>query len=60
MLEWYSLPDEFPEDEQVVWVRRTYWFATAFLAEFSIAGQNFTTDDGYTIPWYEVARWRPQ
>jgi len=57
---WKSLPDEFPADEEIVWVRRTYWFSSAYLATFSVAGQNFTDADGYIIPWYEVSRWKAQ
>jgi len=57
---WHSLPDSWPDDEQVVWVRRTYWFSSAFLATFSVSSQNFTTETGYTIPWYEIARWKEQ
>ncbi len=57
MNEWYGLPDKWPEHAQRVWVRRTYWFSRPFPATFYVPNQIFTTDDGYSIPWYEVARW---
>ena len=55
---WKEMPIEFPNDEQVVWCRRT-WFASPFKATFSVTNQNFETSTGYVIPWYEVWRWRP-
>ena len=60
MSTWYSLPDDWPADEQIVWIRRTYWFSTAFLATFDLETFTFTSAEGAIIPWYEVARWKPQ
>lgn len=57
---WYCLPDNWPDNEQTVWVRRTYWFSTPFLATFNLDTFTFTLENGAAIPWYEVARWKPQ
>jgi hypothetical protein len=56
-LKWHELPDVWPNDYQLCWIRRTFWFTKPFLAIFEKNKQDFATLDGYTIPWYLVARW---
>lgn len=60
MSQWYSLPDDLPDDEATVWIRRTYWFSNAFLATWDLETGTFTDNNDLVIPWYEVARWKPQ
>jgi hypothetical protein len=60
MSTWYTMPDKWPTDGQEVWVRMYYWFNPSFKAVFHAATQNFTTLDGYNIPWYEIARWKKE
>jgi hypothetical protein len=60
MSQWYSLPDKLPVDASTVWVRRTYWFSTPFLATWDLETGTFTDDNDLVIPWYEIARWREQ
>jgi len=54
---WYSLPFVWPSDGQTVWVRR-YFYGDPFQATFAVASQDFTTSDGYVLPWWFVSRWR--
>lgn len=57
---WKSLPDDLPTDGTTVWARRTYWFSTAFLAEWDLETGTFTDENNLVIPWYDIARWRAQ
>jgi hypothetical protein len=57
MTVWKSMPEEFPADDQTVWCRR-WWFSAPFQAVWSASTQLFTIDAVWTIPWYNVSRWR--
>lgn len=54
---WHSIPAEFPEDQQEVWVRRLdFW--DAFRAVWDEDPAEFVLAIGYRMPWYTVARWK--
>jgi hypothetical protein len=54
---WFEVPQHFPEDGLECCVRRIY-FAAAFDAVWDASAGCFVLDNGYTIPWFMVARWK--
>jgi len=54
---WHTMPDDVPDDEEPVWVRRWYYGAPS-LATYYADTATFTYDGGLTLPWYEISRWR--
>ena len=57
--EWKEIPQEFPTDGAEVWVRRMdFW--EGFLATWDATAGTFTIDNGLTMPWYSVSRWKAQ
>jgi len=54
---WLDLPGHTPDDEEVVWVRVT-WYSAPFLAAWSTSDQTFTDVHGLVMPWWAAWRWR--
>lgn len=54
---WHDITTEFPANLTFCWVRR-FWFSKAFQATFRTATMDFLLDNGSTIPWYFISRWR--
>lgn len=54
---WYEMPEHVPNNQQVVWVRRT-WFSDPFQATWRTTTQDFLCDNGLLLPWQFVRRWR--
>lgn len=56
---WHVMPDEVPDDEEVVWVRRWYGGAP-WLATWYVGTSTFVHASGLVIPWYDVVKWKHQ
>jgi hypothetical protein len=59
MTNWKTLPENLPNDLEIVWCRLNYWFGHPFKAFYSVANQTFTdTTNAVTFPAYTISRWR--
>lgn len=56
---WFTSPLNLPPDETLCLVRLNYWFGPPFLATYSNAAQEWTSQTNSVVyPVWSVSRWR--
>jgi hypothetical protein len=61
MAEWNHLPDQVPDNLEIVWIRIKYYYSSPFLAEWNSGSKEFTSQDNAIVyPAWTVSRWRSQ
>jgi len=58
---WKNLPEDIPADAETVWIRIKYYYSSPFLAVYSVANQEFTSEDNSIVyPAWTISRWKSQ
>lgn len=55
---WFKPGDVLPNDQDVVWVRITFWAFVPYLTVFDAGLGEFAFGNGRTLPWQDTGRWR--